>query len=148
MNLDLPSHEKAKPCSLENLRDIPKLPGCYAIWSGDVLVYVGEAGSRWTKEKPKTSHINRRLSDHIRGTRSDVFPVYVFERFVLKTLTSSEINSISEGKESISGLSKKYVQNNFSFTYVTTEVHSDAKETENYYRKGGFGSKPIINPLN
>ena len=81
MVLEIPSHDSSVACIRDNLQDVPKMPGCYLIWRSEELIYVGVSGKVWTKDNPKTSHLNQRLSDHFRGTKSDVFPIKVFEGF-------------------------------------------------------------------
>ena len=147
MILNIPPSNESIGCKVENLIDVPKLPGCYAIWNKEALVYTGISGRAWTKDKPKTSHLHHRLRDHITGTKSDVFPIYVFERFVISDLTESEIDLIKSGEKGIRHYARNYIQDNLSFTFATTTNFQDAVETENYVRKGGLGTKPIINPL-
>ena len=148
MLLSIPPSDESIECKLDNLKDVPKLPGCYAIWNNETLVYTGISGMKWTKENPKTSHLKHRLRDHISGTKSDVFPTYVFERFLIGNLSSDEIDAIKSGEKGIRHFARSYIQDNLSFTYATTTNFQDAVETEEYVRKGGLGMKPIINPLN
>jgi len=145
--LQIPSHEKSVACIRENLNNVTKMPGCYLIWRKEELIYVGVSGVSWTKDNPKTSHLKHRLSDHFRGTKSDVFPIKVFERIILNQITKKEIEEVTNGKKEIRHLARNYIRINFTFTFATTTEFTLAKKTELYVRKGGLGQKPLLNPL-
>lgn len=147
MVLQIPSHERSVACIRENLNNVPKMPGCYLIWRKEELIYVGVSGVSWTKDNPKTSHLKHRLGDHFRGTKSDVFPIKVFERIILNQITKKEIEEVTNGKKEIRHLARNYIRTNFTFTFATTTEFTLAKKTELYVRKGGLGQKPLLNPL-
>ena len=144
----MPDHTFAKPCLKESLYDVPAMPGVYAIWKDEELIYVGEAGKAWKPDKPpKTSHVKYRLSDHFRGTKNDVFVIYIFERFLGRNLSDKDWDKIEAGERGINFYAKQYIQSKLKFTFVSTTEHSEAMEYENVLRRGGLGQKPTINPL-
>jgi len=147
MVLQIPSHERSVACIRENLKNVPRMPGCYLIWRAEELIYAGVSGKVWTKDNPRTSHLKHRLGDHFRGTKSDVFPVKIFERIVLSRITNEEIQAVTDGKIEIRHLARNYIRENLSFTYATTTDFRLAEKTESYIRKGGLGQKPLLNPL-
>ena len=147
MNLQIPSHESAVACIRENLQNVPKMPGCYIIWRGEELIYVGVSGKTWTQNNPRTSHLRHRLSDHFGGTKSDVFPIKVFERIVLNQITPGEIQSVTNGTLELRHLARDYIRRNLTFTFATTTDFNLAEKTEKLIRKGSLGQKPLLNPL-
>ncbi|MDA0716105.1 MAG: hypothetical protein O3A74_06065 [archaeon] len=147
MVLEIPSHDSSVACIRENLQDVPKLPGCYLIWRNEELIYVGVSGKVWTQNNPNTSHLNQRLSDHFRGTKSDVFPIKVFERIVLNQITRDEIQAVTNGTIEIRHLARDYIRTNLTFTFATTTDYKLAEKTETLIRKGSLGQKPLLNPL-
>jgi hypothetical protein len=147
MVLEIPSHDSSVACIRDNLQDVPKMPGCYLIWRSEELIYVGVSGKVSTKDNPKTSHLNQRLSDHFRGTKSDVFPIKVFERIVLKQITGDEIQAVTNGTLEIRHLARDYIRTNLTFTFATTTDFKLAEKTETLIRKGSLGQKPLLNPL-
>ena len=147
MILQIPSHEMSVACIRENLESVPKMPGCYLIWRGEELIYVGISGKVWEKDNPRTSHLKHRLGDHFRGTKSDVFPIKIFERIVLSRITEEEIQSITNGKMEIRHLARNYIRGNLTFTFATTTDYELAEKTEKLIRKGSLGQKPLLNPL-
>ena len=147
MILEIPSHEMSVACIRENLENVPKMPGCYLIWRGEELIYVGISGKVWEKDNPRTSHLKHRLGDHFRGTKSDVFPIKIFERIVLSRITEEEIQSITNGKIEIRHLARNYIRRKLTFTFATTTDYELAEKTEKLIRKGSLGQKPLLNPL-
>ena len=147
MVLEIPSHECSVACIRDNLQDVPKMPGCYLIWRGEELIYVGVSGKMWTQHNPKTSHLKHRLSDHFRGTKSDVFPIKVFERIVLNQITPDEVQAVTSGKLELRHLARDYIRRNLTFTFATTTDYELAEKTEKLIRKGSLGQKPLLNPL-
>jgi len=147
MILQIPPALQAKSCVKENLIEVPKKPGCYLIWRGLQIIYVGVAGKSWTETNPKTSHLKHRLGEHFRATKSDVFPIMVFERFVLNYISELQIENITTGKMEIRHLARDYIREHLSFTFVSTDNFSDADKTEKFVRKGGLGDKPLLNPM-
>jgi hypothetical protein len=127
--------------------DVPKQPGAYAIWKGRLLVYVGMAGKNWKQDKPGHGHLERRLSDHARATRADVFPTLVFERFVGRGLADEDWAEIEAGQTHMSDHARAFIRQELSFSYATTMDPAQAREWETRLRRGELGQKPLINPL-
>lgn len=126
--------------------EIPALPGVYAIWKGKTLIYVGEAGRNWTEKKPGSGHLKGRLSDHARAQRADVFPTYVFERFVGRTLQDSDWKLIESGEKHMNEYARDFIRSELSFSYLPTSDWTTAKSMESDIQRGALGQRPIINP--
>jgi hypothetical protein len=127
--------------------ELPELPGVYAIWRKTMLIYVGMSGKRWTPQKPGTSHLRRRLTDHANATRADVLPTLIFERFVGRGLSDSDWAEIESGKQHMTDHVKAFIRAELSFSYAVTENTKQACEWEMRLRQGELGQRPLINPL-
>jgi len=127
--------------------DIPEVPGTYAIWQGPTLIYTGEAGKNWRPERPGSGHLKGRLSDHANAQRADVFPTYVFERFVGRQLADEDWSLIETGERHMTHYAREFIRAELSFSFVPTSDHSQALEWEKRIRAGELGVKPLINPL-
>ena len=126
---------------------IPAVPGAYAIWRGEILVYAGEAGKNWTAERPGAGHLKGRLSDHANAQRADVFPTYVFERFVGRHLSEVDWLLIEAGERHMTEHAREFIRAELSFSFATTSDHKEALDWERRIRTGELGTKPLINPL-
>ena len=127
--------------------EIPVAPGAYAIWRGLILIYAGEAGKNWKPEQPGSGHLRGRLSDHANAQRADVFPTYVFERFVGRKLTDEDWSFIETGERHMTHYAREFIRKELSFSFATTSDHTQALEWERRIRAGELGAKPLINPL-
>ena len=97
---------------------------------------------------------NRAIADPVgpynpifQGGKSDVFPIKVFERIVLKQITGDEIQAVTNGALEIRHLARDYIRTNLTFTFATTTDFTLAEKTEKLIRKGCLGQKPLLNPL-
>ena len=89
---------------------IPRVSaGCYTIWDPEGrFIYAGMAGRSLTSEAVQTAVLDPRsqvtglrdrLANHRAGRRSgDQFCVYVFDRFVLLTLSGDDIDAAAAGE--------------------------------------------------
>lgn len=126
--------------------ELPKLPGVYAIWRGQQLIYVGMTGKRWTPERPGSSHLKRRLTDHANALRADVLPTLVFERFIGRGLEDHDWAEIEAGRRHMSDHARDFIRAQLSFSYVATEQPKLAAQWEILVRGGSLGQKPLLNP--
>ena len=126
--------------------DLPKLPGVYAIWRGSQLVYAGMTGENWTPERPGTSHLKQRLSDHARATRANVFQSYVFERFVGRHLQAADWDELEAGRRHMNDYAREFIRAELSFSYAVARDGQEARAWEDEIRAGALGQRPLINP--
>ena len=98
--------------------DVPELPGAYAIWRDDQLVYAGMAGKKWRPDKKNSSHLRQRLRDHANGTRADVFQSYVFERFIGRNLSDAEWIAIENGDRHMNQHAREFIRSALSFSFA------------------------------
>ena len=139
-------------------KSVPQIAaGVYVIYDrrGEFL-YAGMAGAGLSKDKVKQlkeikgrkSGLLDRLGSHASGYRSgDRFNIYVCDLFVLKSLTSSQINDISNKRISLDAINKEYIRSNLSYRYLDVES-GVVRGLERYIQEFGInGETPSINPL-
>ena len=130
--------------------------GVYAIYDNDNrFLYAGMAGASLTPSrtaellaiKGRYSGLYDRLNSHASGYRSgDRFNIYICDLFVLKNLSSQQIEAISTSNLSLDSLNKTYIRNELSYRYLVTD-YSVARELEDYIQRNGIDEcKPFINP--
>jgi len=139
-------------------RDWPQAPvpdvaaGVYAIWRDtDELIYVGMSG-RGMETRTTTGKrfgLHTRLASHARGRLSgDQFNVYVANRYVLPSLSASELPLFATGQLNLDALTMSYISEHFSYSFALTETSREAHDLERAARLGRtFGVKPTLNPL-
>lgn len=112
--------------------------GLYSIWNNATLKYIGETGNLY-----------QRLKKHRSGSRSgDKFNIYVFDRIILKQLTTEQIDHIASGVLNADSLIRKYVQQNYSYRFVVLSSEheqivskKERCEIETLIRKNGLNNK-------
>jgi hypothetical protein len=140
----------------------PGLPrvaaGCYAIWDrGGRFVYAGMAGRTLTADrisglrndpKARVTGLRDRLNAHRNGRRSgDQFCVYVFDRFVLPTLSPDAVVAAGAGTRHLDEDTKEYVRAELSYRWVETRDGAEAYRLEaELVTRGLDGSLPYLNP--
>jgi len=100
--------------------------GVYTVWDDARLIYAGMAGRSLTREaiverrqSAVVKGLRQRLGSHASGRRSgDQFCVYVADRLVLTTLSSSEITQIGAGELSLDALVRRYIHQHLSYRWV------------------------------
>jgi hypothetical protein len=129
--------------------------GVYTIWDGPQFVYAGMAGRSLTREiiaggqqATKITGLRQRLASHARGRRSgDQFCVYICDRFILPTLSSSEIADVAAGRLSLDARVRQYINEHLSYRWVKTADGADAYTLEAQIRRGALPvGLPILNP--
>jgi hypothetical protein len=91
--------------------------GTYTIWNGDQFLYVGMSGSKL--DVNKRSGLSQRLAAHFSGRRSgDQFCVYVADRLILRLLSHTHLEEISQGRASLDRFVRDYVRANLTYRYV------------------------------
>jgi hypothetical protein len=137
----------------------PEVPvvaaGVYAVWAGDgAYLYVGMSGRGLTERDlaarsgGRTTGLWTRLNSHAAGRRSgDQFCVYVADRLVLPTLSSTVIEEIAAGVQSFDALVRSYIRAHLSYRFVTVPSGRAALELEHLAAAGGLDGKlPLLNP--
>jgi hypothetical protein len=139
----------------------PGLPrvaaGCYTIWDdAGRYVYAGMAGRTLTAERiraarddprARVSGLRDRLGAHRSGRRSgDQFSVYVFDRFLLPTLSPEDIGAAVAGTRRLDDDVRYFIQIHLSYRWVETESGADARSLEASLVTGLGGSLPYLNP--
>ncbi|MDB4634113.1 hypothetical protein OAG76_01780 [Rubripirellula sp.] len=128
--------------------------GVYAIYeSGGKLIYVGMAGAaltpdavhRKTKEGKKSGLLDR-LNSHATGYRSgDRFNIYIGDLYLLRTLTSQQIEQIASGTLSFDSLIKEFIRRELCYRYVVAP-YNQVRRIEAYIQTNGLGGfLPTIN---
>jgi len=86
------------------------IAGVYTVWEKERFVYVGIGGTKVRYREPSDESepskpvkgLQGRLEQHFSGDRSsDRFCLLVFDRFVLATLTESEVEAATGGRLSL-----------------------------------------------
>jgi hypothetical protein len=137
----------------------PSIPlvaaGVYTIWDGARLVYAGMAGRSLTREQIAEHRrtviakgLRQRLASHSSGRRSgDQFCVYVADRLVLPTLSTSEIAQIAAGELSLDARVRRYVHERLSYRWVETQDGASAFALEVKICRGLLAAGlPLLNP--
>lgn len=136
-------------------REIPNVcSGVYAIYDDqDNFIYVGMAGASLTArvvankiKNGKKSGLYDRLNSHASGYRSgDRFNIYIGDLYVLKTLASSQIRSISDKSQSFDSYIRDFIRSNLHYRYLITP-NTIVRGLEAHIQKNGIrGDKPTIN---
>jgi len=137
------------------LAEVPLVAaGVYTIWENDSLVYVGMSGRGRTADQLSEAQTSgrrvglwTRLNSHASGRRSgDQFCVYVADRLVLPTLTSTDIDLIANDELRLDDLVRTYIRERMSFRFTETEDGETASLLESRLRAGALDSKPLLNP--
>jgi hypothetical protein len=138
---------------------IPRVAaGCYTIWDqSGRFIYAGMAGGKLTAERiaearsdpsAKITGLRDRLRAHRSGGRSgDQFCIYIFDRFVLATLSQDAISAAAVGTRRLDEDVRRFIQNHLSYrwTETPTGIDADALETQ-LVSQGIDGSLPYLNP--
>lgn len=121
-----------------------------------MLIYVGMSGQgggasedavAQAVERGRPWGLWTRLNSHASGRRSgDQFCVYVGDRLVLPTLTSSDIQNVANGSLSFDSLVRSYIRDNLEFRFAVTTSGQDALAAERAIKSGALGSLPFLNP--
>jgi len=138
---------------------IPRIaPGVYAVYDeNDKFLYVGMAGANLdnsrieelSKIPGRQSGLFDRLSFHASGSRSgDRFNIYICDLFVLKNLTETQIDAISNQTLSLDPIIKEFIRTKLCYRYLVTE-NTVVRELEDYIQRNGLrGELPSINGKN
>lgn len=139
--------------------DVPSWrAGVYTVWDDQgVLLYVGMAGRGLLADahlsQPDGARKRRGLADrlnaHASGRRSgDQFCIYVFDRFVLPTLTPGQVRAAAVGDLSLDMLTRDYIRQHLRYRFVVTNDGQAALALERAARRDGVdGMVPVLNPL-
>jgi hypothetical protein len=131
----------------------PTLPlaanGVYTIWKQNEFLYVGIAGRKLNLsiEHIRMGGLKDWLDSHWRGGRSgDQFAVYVFDRFIVPTLTDEQRRQFGTGQLQGDVLTRNFIQKYLSYRFAVTQSYKEAMTIETYLAKGrssaGF---PLLN---
>lgn len=133
-------------------REIPAVAaGVYAIWRDNgELVYVGMSGRGIETADPGKGKYGlvKRLQSHASGRLSgDQFCVYVANRLVVPMLVPAQLTLFASGELRLDALTRSYIREHFSYSYVLVDTSSEAYALELRARSGKtFGVKPLLNP--
>jgi hypothetical protein len=129
--------------------------GAYTVWDGAQLIYAGMAGRSLTREviaecrrAVMVKGLRQRLGSHASGRRSgDQFCVYVADRLVLTTLSTSEIAQIAAGELSLDARVRRYIHERLSYRWVETPDGASAYAIEAQICRGVLATGlPLLNP--
>jgi len=136
--------------------NIPRIAaGVYTIWRGAEFVYVGMAGrgnaakKKQAKLKGKTWGLHDRLTSHASGRRSgDQFCVYICDRFIIPTLSPTELHQVGNGELRLDALNREFIRKELAFRFMETPDGENALQIEREVQQGALpAGKPILNPL-
>jgi len=136
-------------------RTIPSVcAGVYSVYDRlERFIYVGMAGAKLNaseidrkKAQAKRSGLYDRLDSHASGYRSgDRFNIYVGDLYVLRTLSTEEIEGISDGLMSFDGLIREFIRGELTYRYVITS-NTVVRGLETHIQRNGIrGERPAIN---
>ncbi len=135
-------------------QDIPKVAiGMYTIWNGDQFAYVGISGKGVKEEhykKDKIKGLKQRLRAHYSGgIGGDKFCVYVFERYVSKEITSSDLEKMAKKELFLRELNRNFIRANLTYRFTILDSKEHLHEYEKFIKQGGIKSvgKPFLNPI-
>jgi hypothetical protein len=124
--------------------------GVYTIWKDTQFIYVGIAGRRLDLivHHVKMKGLKDRLESHWRGRRSgDQFAVYVFDRFVVPTLTEQQKRQFESGELEGDSLTRSFIQKHFCYRFARTDSYKEAWAIEVHMAKGlTSAGLPRLNP--
>ncbi len=126
--------------------------GVYTVWLGEQLLYVGYSGRNLRpheiKSAKKAKGLMTRIKSHRSGLRtSDPFCIYVCDRFVVPKLDSEAIESLANGGQLLDGLTRRFVRQELSYRFITTDGSETARKIESQVRAGILNAgKPLLNP--
>jgi hypothetical protein len=135
---------------MDSMKVFPASHGVYTIWKDARFVYVGIAGRGLdlTINHVKMRGLKDRLDSHWRGRRSgDQFAVYVFDRFVVTTLTDEQRRRFQSGELEGDSLTRRSIQEHFCYRFATTKSYKEASTIESHMAKGlTEAGAPLLNP--
>jgi hypothetical protein len=124
--------------------------GVYTIWKDSQFLYVGIAGRKLDLSivQKKMRGLKDRLDSHWKGRRSgDQFAVYVFDRFIVSSLTDDQRRQFETGELQGDILTRSFIQQQLSYRFLVTTSYKEAMTIEAHLRRGrtsaGF---PVLNP--
>lgn len=124
--------------------------GVYTIWKDFQFIYVGIAGRGLdlSINHVRMRGLKDRLESHWRGRRSgDQFAVYVFDRFVVPTLTDEERHQFESGELEGDSLTRSFIQKHFCYRFAITESYKEASTIESHMARGlTAAGLPLLNP--
>lgn len=136
--------------------DVPSVcAGIYTVWDGDDFLYAGMAGRKLTRQAIENGHVStkeqglrKRLAAHAAGQRSgDQFSVYVADRFVLKSLSGTQIGKIAAGTLSFDRLVRQYIHERLNYRWLKMPDDGTAFQLEQAIRNGALpAGLPLLNP--
>jgi hypothetical protein len=139
--------------------NIPRVAaGCYTIWDeSGRFIYAGMAGRSLTSERIEAARddsrghvtgLRDRLGAHRNGRRSgDQFSVYVFDRFVLPSLSRAAIAEAAAGKRRMDDEVREYIHAHLSYRWAETRTGADAYALETLLVTQGITNwLPYLNP--
>ncbi len=127
--------------------------GVYTVWDGKQLLYVGMSGrgpamaaTKAGKPVPKSRGLAGRLDAHASGRRSgDQFCVYVFDRLVLPTMSSQQIQDAASGDLAIDDLVCSYIRTRLSYRFRLFPSGREARDAEmKIMSEGVRGQYPLF----
>jgi len=99
--------------------------GVYTIWKTSQFLYVGIAGRGLDPSigQDKMRGLKDRLDSHWRGRRSgDQFAVYVFDRFLVPSLTETQRRQFERGELRGDTLTREFIQTHLSYRFMVTDL--------------------------
>ena len=136
--------------------NIPRIAaGVYTIWRGTEFVYVGMAGrgnaakEEQAKLKGKPWGLYNRLESHASGGRSgDRFCIYICDRFVVPTLSRTELRQAGTGELNFDRRTREFIRTELAFRFMKTPDGEKALQLEDEVRRGALpAGNPTLNPL-
>jgi hypothetical protein len=132
--------------------------GCYTVWDDTGrFVYAGMGGRGLTAQdievrqndpRGKARGVRDRLAAHRNGRRSgDQFAVYVFDRFVLGSLTPEQLSAAVAGKRKLDDDVQMFIREHLYYRWWQARDGTEAFALEVSLVTAGFeGSLPFLNP--
>jgi hypothetical protein len=125
-------------------------PGAYTIWKASQFLYVGIAGRGLdlSINHDRMRGLRDRLDSHWWGRRSgDQFAVYIFDRFIVPSLTEEQRRQFERGELIGDSLTRHFIQTHLSYRFVVCASYKEAMTIEAQLARGqtsaGF---PLLNP--
>ena len=132
--------------------DVPRLPGIYALWFEDELLYTGIARvDPSTTNNPQASGVSGRLSTYRNCRLTSDFALAVAFRFVVPNLSDGDRSQLASGEldlRAVQAMTKEWVATNVRFS-VDAVPPATALAAETVVRRSGLADcgPPAFNSL-
>lgn len=136
----------------------PELPevaaGVYTVWEDDRLLFVGQAGGRWSDEDIQRYRrcgakkgIYTRIRSHLSGRRcADRFCLSLCDRLVLPRLSQSDIKAVAAGSVSLDSKVSAHLMDRCGYRFEVFDNGLLIRRVVSIVRQGRLNAgKPFLN---